>query len=86
MDRAIYTLCALTALASAGLLLRGYWRTRHRLLLWSGLCFVGLTANNVLLILDRLVFADIDMSSARLMIALVSVLLLVSGLVLESDS
>ena len=86
MDKAIFALCALTALACAALLLRGYLRTRFRLLLWSGLCFVGLTANNVLLLLDKLVFTQADLSTWRLLLGLVSVLLLVGGLVLEGDS
>ena len=52
----IYTLCALTGLACAILLLRSYQKTRVNLLLWSGLCFVGLTASNVILVLDRIVY------------------------------
>jgi hypothetical protein len=67
------------------LLLRGYLRSRYRLLLWSGLCFVGLTANNVLLVLDKLLLPDVDLSTWRLAVGLVSVLLLVTGLVLESE-
>lgn len=83
MDRIIYTLCALTALLCAVLLLRAYAHSRARLLLWSGLCFVGLTLNNVALVLDRLVFVDVDLSLWRLLIALVAMLLLVGGLILE---
>jgi hypothetical protein len=86
MDKLIYGLCALTALSCATLLLRSYARRRVRLLLWSGLCFVGLTASNILLILDRLLFTAIDMSIWRLSLALVAVLLLLVGLVLESQS
>ena len=86
MHALIYGLCAMTAAACAALLLRSYYRTRYRLLLWGGLCFVGLTANNVLLTLDRLVFTGVDLSSWRLGIALASVLLLVIGLVLEGDA
>lgn len=86
MAQAIYSLCALTALLCAGLLLRAYARTRFRLLLWSGLCFVGLTANNLLLVLDRLVFREADLSLARLLVALGSVLLLVVGMLLEHDT
>ena len=55
MDKAIFGLCTLTALACAVLLLRAYARSRFRLLLWSGLCFAGLTLNNALLVLDRVV-------------------------------
>ena len=86
MAQVTYTLCALTALLCAGLLLRAYARTRFRLLLWSGLCFVGLTANNLLLVLDRLVFANVDLGLARLLVALASVLLLVVGMILEHDA
>ncbi|HEY8976464.1 MAG TPA: DUF5985 family protein [Burkholderiaceae bacterium] len=86
MASAIYTLCAVTAFACAFLLLRSYARTRFRLLLWSGLCFAGLCANNVLLILDRYVFLAVDLSVARQAVAFVSVALLVVGLVLESDA
>lgn len=85
MDKAIYALCAFSALAAATLLLRAYVRTRYRILLWSGLCFAGLTATNVLLVLDKVVFTEVDLTPWRLLIGLVSVLLLVGGLILESD-
>jgi len=85
MEQAIYTLCALTALAAAILLLRGYWRTQSRMLLWSGLCFAGLTATNVLLVLDKVVFTAVDLSPWRLLIGLISVLLLVVGLIVETE-
>lgn len=84
MSQLIYTLCALTSAAAAWLLLRSYLRTRFRLLLWSGLCFAGLAANNALLLLDKLVFTAADLSTPRLVLALSSVLLLVVGLVLDS--
>lgn len=86
MDKWIYSLCAMTAAAAAILLLRGYANTRFRLLLWSGLCFTGLTLNNVLLVLDRIVFTAVDLSTWRLAIALASVLLLLYGLVMESGT
>ena len=86
MNLLIYALCAATALLCAGLLLRGYAQTRSRSLLWSGLCFAGLTLNNMLLILDRLVFTWVDMSMWRLSIALVATLLLVIGLLMDHPS
>ena len=86
MDQLIYALCAMTALACAWLLLRAYRRTRARLLLWSGLCFAGLTANNLLLALDRLVFTEVDLVLPRLLLGLASVLVLVVGLVMEGES
>jgi hypothetical protein len=85
MAKAIYLMCALTSLACAWLLLRAYVRTRFRLLLWSGLCFVGLTLTNVLLILDRLVLREMDLSTARLATAFGAMALLVIGLIWERD-
>jgi hypothetical protein len=86
VDKLIFGLCALTAGSCTALLLRGYLRTRFRLLMWSAACFAGLTANNVLLILDRLVFTEVDLSTWRLAVALGSVSLLLCGLILESNS
>jgi hypothetical protein len=82
----VYGLCALTAAACATLLLRAYFRNRFRLLLWSGLCFVGLTLNNVILVLDRAVFPAIDLSMWRLGTAVVAVFLLVGGLIFDGDT
>ncbi|WP_457391495.1 DUF5985 family protein [Roseateles sp. P5_E1] len=81
----IFGLCLMTAALCAVLLLRSYVRTRFALLLWSGLCFVGLTANNVLLLLDKTVFPDLDLSPWRAALGLVSMLLLVVGLVMERE-
>ena len=85
MAALIYTLCALTSLACAVLLLRAYSASRVSLLFWSGMCFLGLTASNVLLVLDRLVYPDVDLYPARLIAALAGLLLLLYGLVWERD-
>ena len=85
MAAVIYSLCALTSLACAVLLLRAYRQSRVNLLLWSGLCFVGLTASNVLLVLDRIVYPDVDLLIARWSAALVGLLLLLFGLIWEKD-
>lgn len=85
MSALIYALCALTALVCAVLLLRAYRRTRMRLLFWSGLCFAGLTASNVLLVLDKIVLPLVNLSTARLGAALIALLLLIYGLVMEED-
>jgi hypothetical protein len=81
----IYGLCTLTAALSAGLLLRSYTRTKSRLLLWSGLCFVGLGLNNFFLVLDRLVFPNIDLTTFRLIPALFGITLLLYGLIWEVE-
>jgi hypothetical protein len=80
----VYALCALTSIACAWLLLRGYARTRFRLLLWSGLCFVGLALNNILLFIDLRVLPDTDLSLVRTFPTLVGVGLLLYGLLLEA--
>lgn len=79
----VYVLCALTSLAVAWLLLRGYRRSRTPLLLWSGLCFVGLFINNALLVVDERLFQDL--SAVRSLPALAGVTLLLYGLVWRSD-
>ena len=47
MDLIVNVLGAFTVFLCATLLLRAYGRTRKRLLLWSGLCFLGLTLSNM---------------------------------------
>jgi hypothetical protein len=85
MENLTYSLCALAALLCAVLLLRAYVRTRARLLLWSGLCFVGLTLNNALLVVDRILVPDADLSLWRHATALLAITLLIAGLILEPD-
>ncbi|HYC49478.1 MAG TPA: DUF5985 family protein [Gemmatimonadaceae bacterium] len=79
----VYALCALTSLACSVLLLRGFLRSRARLLLWSGLCFAGLFINNALLTIDTRV--PYDLSITRSIPAVIGVLLLMYGLIWESD-
>ena len=81
----VYVLCALTSLACAVLLLRGYRRSRVRLLLWSGLCFVGLFLNNMLLFVDLRVMPDVDLAVVRLLPAVVGVGMLLYGLIWEGE-
>jgi hypothetical protein len=81
----VYLLCALTAALCAVLLLQSYARSRHRLLLWSGLCFVGLTANNLMLVLDKVVFPTVDLSAWRTFTALVAMGVLLYGLVWHAE-
>jgi uncharacterized protein DUF5985 len=77
----IYSLCAMTALLCTWLLLHAYRQSRYRLLLWSGLCFAGLTANNLLLVLDKVVWPEVDLSLWRLSLALLAMLVLLYGLI-----
>ena len=82
---AVYVLCALTSAACATLLLRAYRQTRVRLLLWSGLCFVGLALNNLLLVVDERMVPTTDLSTWRTVPALAGVALLIYGLVWDAE-
>jgi Family of unknown function (DUF5985) len=85
MAAVIYTLCALTALLCASLLLQAYRRSSYQLLLWSGLCFVGLTASNTLLVLDKLLVPSIDLSTWRLGFGLLAMMVLLYGLIWKAE-
>jgi hypothetical protein len=84
MAAIVYLLCLATSLACGALLLRAHRRTRAALLLWSGLCFVGLAVDNALLFLDLVVVPHIDLSTPRNLIGLLSFTLLLLGLILEA--
>lgn len=81
----IYGLCALTAMLCAVLLLNAWGRGRYRLLLWSGLCFVGLALNNILLVLDKLVIMSVDLSLPRGLTSLAAMSVLLYGLVWDTE-
>ena len=86
MATVIYSLCALTSITCFVLLWRSWRASGARLLFWSALCFGALSVNNVLLVLDRVVFpVEIDLGMARLVAALIAVLLLLFGLIWEED-
>jgi hypothetical protein len=75
MDKIIYMLCTFTSLLCAVMLFRSYLQNKYRLLFWSGLCFVGLSTNNFLLIMDVLIFPATDLSVWRVSTTLVALLL-----------
>jgi hypothetical protein len=82
----IYSLCALTSILCCVLLWRSWRASGARLLFWSALCFGALSVNNVMLVLDNVVWgADVDLYLPRLAAALVAVLLLLFGLIWEED-
>jgi hypothetical protein len=83
MAAVVYLLCALTSLACAALLWRGWRRTRVRLLLWTCACFLGLAANNALLFVDVQLVPERDLATIRQIPALLGVGLLLYGMVWE---
>lgn len=86
MAALIYGLCALTSITCFVLLFRSWRASGARLLFWSALCFGALSVNNVLLVVDRVILpVEVDLGYARLVAALVAVLLLLFGLIWEED-
>jgi hypothetical protein len=86
MPSVIFPLCLLTSLACALLLIRSYVRTRVKLLLWSAACFVFLALNNLLVVVDILVFpTTIDLTEVRALASAAGVLVLLYGFIWEVD-
>jgi len=81
----VNVLGTLVAGLCAVLLLRAFGSVRMRLLLWAGLCFAGLSASNALLVADLFIVPDLDLYRWRLAVAAGAMLLLVYGLIFESD-
>ena len=81
----VYILCFLTSAACAWLLGRSFWHNGTRLLLWSSICFVLLAANNLVLVLDLVVWPDLDLRLPRLLLSLAAVLSLIWGFVWEVE-
>lgn len=85
MALALYIATCLTTLVCAILLLRAYMNVQRKLLLWSGLCFIGLTVSNLLVIPDLVVFPQIDFYTYRLGSAAIGMALLLYGLIWDSE-
>ena len=83
MRSAVYILNFVTLAACAVLLLRGYWRGKQRLLLWSGLCFVGLAVSNALVFVDLVMLPSVDLYVFRLGVGTISMVMLVWALIWE---
>ena len=85
MAEAVYLLCVLTSASIAALLLRGYVRTRERLLLWTGVGFACLCLNNILVVVDLAIGPTVDLSIVRSVPTVVGGAFVVFGLVWEKD-
>jgi hypothetical protein len=82
----VYLLCFFTSAAVAVMLLRAYFRSRARILLWSGLGFVGLCLNNLLLVVDMMVIQSVDLSVIRNIPAVLGMAILVYGLIWDTET
>ena len=77
----VYILCTLTSMITAFMLLKYYSRTRVRFLFWSGLCFVGLAMGNLLLFIDMNLWPYNDLSTLRIIPAVVGYGVLIYGII-----
>ena len=77
----VYVLCFLTSCACAWMLGRSYSRNGMHLLLWSAICFGFLAANNLVLVMDLVVWPDVDLRLPRLLLSLAAVTSLIWGFV-----
>jgi hypothetical protein len=82
---ALYVLAILSSLTCATLLTRAYIQRRVRLLMWSAICFVGLTINNVALFIDLVLFPQVDLRLLRLVPALLGMSCLLYGFLLDVE-
>jgi hypothetical protein len=82
----VYFLCLAASAVCAWLLIRGYMRSRTRILLWSAICFVLLALNNLLAVVDIVLIPDgIDLRIERLATSFASVFILIYGFIWEID-
>jgi hypothetical protein len=86
VEPAVYILATVISLVCAFLLLRAFTAVRKRLLLWSGLCFLGLSISNAIVYADLVMYPEIDLYRWRLGTAAIAMLLLLYGLIWESES
>lgn len=85
MRPAAYILCTVVSFLCAVLLLRGYARGRHRLLLWSGVCFSGLTISNALVFFDLVLLPTVNLYLVRETTTALSMLILLFGMIWEGE-
>ena len=81
----VYILCFLTSGVCAWMLGRSYARNRTRLLLWSATCFTLLAANNLVLVLDLVIWPHVDLRMLRLVLSLAAIIALLWGFVWEAQ-
>ena len=81
----VYLLCFLTSLICAALLGRNFSKTGARMLLWSALCFSLLALANLVVVLDMLVYPDVDLRPIRLGLSLAGVSVLLFGFIWDQE-
>jgi Family of unknown function (DUF5985) len=87
MASMVYGLCAITSALCALFLFAGYRRTDYRLLFWGGLFFLISTLNNLLLVMDKVIFpVELDLSIPRYCVALIALCFLLHGLINSEEA
>jgi hypothetical protein len=81
----VYSLCLVTSVLCAALLLRAWRRDRSRLLLWTAAAFCFFALNNLALVLDMVVFVQTPLWPARMIPNLLGFGVLLWGFVWESE-
>ena len=82
----VYTLCFATSTLCAYLLGRSFRGTRSKLLFWSALCFGLLAVVNFVVVLDMLVYPQVDLRPVRLWLSLAAVSVLLFGFIWDEDA
>lgn len=81
LESIVYVLCTLTSGLCAWLLVRAYRRVPVSMLYWSGLCFMLLTLNNLMVFTDIVVLPSWDLTILRFLLSLAAVSVLIFGFV-----
>lgn len=81
----VYSLCFVTSATCTAMLVRSYRLSGAALLLWSAVCFGLLAANNLVLVLDLVLWPDSDLRIPRLLLSLAAVSALLWGFTSELE-
>jgi hypothetical protein len=81
----VYMFCFIACAICAGLLVRSWFKTKTRLLLWIAVSFTCLAVNNFFLLADTTLFPDVDLSLYRTLSAVAGVSILIFGLIWEAE-
>lgn len=85
MAAAVYILGVIVTLTCSILLIRAYAKVKKRLLLWSAICFFGLSISNLLIFVDLVMLPNVDLYFWRLLTAAIAMLILLYGLIWEGQ-
>jgi hypothetical protein len=82
----VYLLCFGNSALCAYLLGRSFRRNRSRMLLWSSACLALLAVVNGIVVLDMLVYREVDLRQVRLWLSLAAVAVLLFGFIWDEDT